>query len=112
MRAAKGKIINLNFMALTMAFFHVFIRGENFLIEQNGAQSWMGFYKNVYVEAGGEDEATSIAITRTCADPVFRASVKNPAGKPPELNIEEINEIAHEPSLVDSAFTYFPAESQ
>ncbi len=95
-----------------MSFFHVFIRGEHFLIEQNGVQSWMGFYKNIYVEAGSADEAASIAITRTCADPVFRASVKNPPDQPPELNIEEINEIAHEPSLVDSAFAYFPAETQ
>lgn len=95
-----------------MAFFHVFIRGENFLIEQNSVQSWLGFYKNVYVEAGSADEATSIAITRTCADPVFRASVKNPPDQPPELNIEEINEIAHEAALLDSAFAYFPAETQ
>ncbi len=94
-----------------MAFFHVFIRGEHFLIEQNGATSWMGFYKNAYVEAGSADEATSIAITRTCADAVFRASVKNPADQPPELNIEEINEIEHDAALVDSNFVYFPEES-
>lgn len=93
-----------------MAFFHVFIRGEHFLISQNGTESWMGFYRNVYVEAGTEDEAASIAVTRTCADPVFRAAVKNPADQPPELNIEEINEIPLDTALVDSGFTYFPEE--
>lgn len=94
-----------------MAFFHILVHGENFLIERDGAQSWMGFFKNVYVDAGTADEASSIAISRIAADPSFRASVKNPADKPPELSIEEANEIEHDAALVDSAFTYFPTES-
>jgi hypothetical protein len=94
-----------------MAYFHILVHGENFLIERDGAQSWMGFFKNVYVDAGTADEASSIAISRIAADPSFRASVKNPADKPPELSIEEANEIEHDAALVDSAFTYFPTES-
>jgi hypothetical protein len=94
-----------------MAFFHILVHGENFLIERDGVQSWMGFFKNVYVDAGTADEASSIAISRIAADPLFRASVKNPADKPPELSIEEANEIEHDAGLVDSAFTYFPTES-
>ncbi len=94
-----------------MAFFHILVHGENFLIERDGAQSWMGFFKNVYVDAGTADEACSIAISRIAADPAFRASVKNPADKPPELSIEEANGIEHDAALVDSAFTYFPTES-
>jgi len=93
-----------------MAFFHILVHGENFLIERDGTQSWMGFFKNVYVDAGTADEASSIAISRIASDPSFRASVKNPADKPPELSIEEANEIEHDAQLVDSAFTYFPAE--
>jgi len=94
-----------------MAFFHILVHGENFLIERDGTQAWMGFFKNVYVDAGTADEASSIAISRIAADPSFRASVKNPADKPPELSIEEANEIEHDASLVDSAFTYFPTQS-
>ncbi len=94
-----------------MAFFHILVHGENFLIDRDGAQSWMGFFKNVYVDAGTADEASSIAISRIAADPAFRASVKNPADKPPELSIEEANEIDADPALVDSAFTYFPSET-
>jgi hypothetical protein len=94
-----------------MAFFHVLVHGENFLIDQGGSQSWMGFFKNIYVDAGTADEASSIAISRIAADPAFRASVKNPADKPPELSIEEANEIDPDPSLADSAFTFFPSQN-
>ena len=94
-----------------MAFFHVFLRGEHFLIELDGKQSWMGFYKNVYAEARNADEASSIAVTRTCADPEFRMRVKNPADNPPALNIEEITEIEKDTALADSGFVFFPDES-
>jgi hypothetical protein len=94
-----------------MAFFHILVQGENFLIERDGKQSWMGFFKNLYIDAGDADEASSIAISRIAADPDFRASVKNPADKPPELAIEEANEIDHDPKLVDSGFTFFPSQN-
>lgn len=93
-----------------MAFFHVLVHGENFLIARDGAESWMGFFKNIYVDAGTADEASSIAVSRIAADPAFRAMVKNPADKSPEISIEEANEIDHDPALVDSGFTFFPAE--
>jgi hypothetical protein len=92
-----------------MAFFHILVQGENFLIERDGKQAWMGFFKNIYVNAGDADEASSIAISRIAADADFRASVKNPADKPPELAIEEANEIEADPALVDSGFTFFPS---
>lgn len=92
-----------------MAFFHVVVHGENFLIERDGAQSWMGFFKNIYVDAGTAEEASSIAVSRIAADPAFRASVKNPTDKPPEISIEDASEIQPDPSLVDSAFTFFPS---
>lgn len=94
-----------------MAFFHVLVHGENFLIERDGKQSWMGFFKNVYIDAGTADEASSIAVSRIAADPEFRSSVRNPADKPPEISIEEANEIEHDPALTDSAFTYFPSQN-
>ena len=94
-----------------MAYFHVFLRGEHFLIEQDGKQAWMGFYKNIYTEAATADEASDIAISRACADPSFRASVKNPADQPPAMNIEEITEIEKDTSLADSAFVFFPDET-
>jgi hypothetical protein len=80
-----------------MAFFHILVQGENFLIDQGGTQSWMGFFKNIYVDAGAADAA-------------FRASVKNPPDRPPELAIEEANEIEHDPALVDSGFSFFPSQ--
>ncbi|MBL8510722.1 MAG: hypothetical protein JNM52_03660 [Betaproteobacteria bacterium] len=94
-----------------MAFFHVFLHGEHFLIEKEGKQSWMGFFKNVYVEAGSEDEACSIAISRTCADPAFRASVKNPPDQPPAMSVEEIALIEKDGAIADSDFVFIPEDA-
>ena len=93
-----------------MAFFHVFLRGEHFLIETDGKQSMMGFYKNVYVEAANEDEAASFAVKHAFADPEFKARVKNRPDNPPALNIEEITVIEKDATLVDSGFVFFPDE--
>ena len=57
-----------------MAYFHVFLRGEHFLIEQDGKQAWMGFYKNIYTEAANADEASDIAISRACARNAWQPS--------------------------------------
>ena len=93
-----------------MAFFHVFLRGEHFLIEMDGKQSMMGFYKNVYVEAANEDEAASFAVKHAFADPEFKMRVKNTPDNPPALNIEEITAIEKDATLVDSEFVFFPDE--
>ena len=94
-----------------MAYFHVFLRGEHFLIHKDGKDSWMGFYKNIYVEAPSADEAETLAIRRLSSNPEFRSSVRNPADKPPALNIEETTEIEPDASLKDSDFVFFPDES-
>jgi hypothetical protein len=94
-----------------MAWFHVFLRGEHFLVHRDGKDAWMDFFKNIYVEADSEDIATELAIKRLSSNDAFRASVRNPPDKPPALNIEEVNRIDADPSLKDSDFVYFPDET-
>ncbi|MFM7459472.1 MAG: hypothetical protein ACKO15_01320 [Burkholderiales bacterium] len=62
-----------------------------------------GNFEDGYVDVGTVDEASSIATA-------VRASVKNPADRPPELAIEEASEIEHDPALVDSGFSFFPSQ--
>ena len=94
-----------------MAWFHIFLRGEHFLIHRDGKDEWVGFYKNIYLEADSEDTATQLAIRRLSTNEEFRASVRNPPDNPPALNIEEIAQIDADPALKDSDFVYFPDES-
>lgn len=94
-----------------MAWYQVVLRGEHFLIHKDGKDAWLGFIKNFYVEAESPEAAEQIAIRRMSTDPDFRLSVKNPADKPPELNIEEVAAIDADPSLKDSDFVYYPDES-
>jgi hypothetical protein len=94
-----------------MAFFHIFIHGEHFLLNRGGKEEWQSFFKNVYVEADTADEAEGFAVQRVVTDAAFRASVKNPADKPPTLSIAETNPIEKNPALVDGDFQYFPDDS-
>ena len=94
-----------------MTWFHIFLRGEHFLIQRDGKEEWLGFYKNIYLEAASTDEAETLAIRRLSSDPEFRLSVRNPPDQPPALNIEETTEIEADPALKDSDFVFFPDES-
>ena len=94
-----------------MAFFHIFIHGEHFLLNRAGKDEWLGFFKNVYVEADSADEAEGFAVQRVVTDSAFRASVKNPADMPPTLSIAETNPIEKNPALTDSDFQYFPDDT-
>ena len=94
-----------------MAFFHIFIHGEHFLLNRGDKNEWLNFFKNVYVEADNADEAEGFAIQRVVTDQAFRASVKNPADKPPTLSIAETNPIEKNPALTDSDFQYFADDS-
>ena len=40
-----------------MAWFHIFLRGEHFLIQRDGKEEWLGFYKNIYLQAATPDSA-------------------------------------------------------
>ncbi len=91
-----------------MAFFHIFIHGEHFLLNRGDKDEWLGFFKNVYVEADSAEEAEGFAVQRVVTDAAFRQSVKNPAAQPPTLSIAETNAIEKNPALTDSDFQYFP----
>ena len=90
-----------------MAFFHIVMHGENFLIAKDGKEAFMSFFKNVYVEASSSDDAEDYAIQRVVSDPAFRVMVKNPPDKPPALSIAETNPMEKDPTLVDSEFIFF-----
>ncbi len=94
-----------------MAFFHIFIHGEHFLLNRNGKDEWLGFFKNVYIQAETADDAEGYAVQQVITDPAFRASVRNPPDKPPTLSIAETNLIEKDPALTDSDFQYFPDDS-
>ena len=91
-----------------MAQFQVLLRGEHFLLAREGKESWYGFIKTVYVQSETEDSACEYAVKQAISDPEFRASVRNPADKPPAMNVEDCAEIEKNPDLQDSPFIYTP----
>jgi hypothetical protein len=91
-----------------MAQFQVLLRGEHFLLNREGKDGWFGFLKTVYVQSETADSACEYAVKQAISDPVFRASVRNPADQPPAMNVEECTEIEKDSSLQDSPFIYTP----
>jgi len=91
-----------------MAQFQVLLRGERFLLNRGGTEGWYGFIKTVYVQSETADSACEYAVKQAISDPEFRASVRNPADKPPAMNVEDCSEIEKDPDLQDSPFIYTP----
>ena len=91
-----------------MAQFQVLLRGEHFLLNRGGTESWYGFIKTVYVQSETEDSACEYAVKQAISDPEFRASVRNPPDQPPAMNVEDCSVIDKDASLQDSPFIYTP----
>ena len=91
-----------------MAQFQVLLRGEHFLLNRGGTEGWYGFIKTVYVQSETADSACEYAVKQAISDLEFRASVRNPADKPPAMNVEDCAEIEKDPELQDSPFIYTP----
>ena len=91
-----------------MAQFQVLLRGEHFLLNRGGTESWYGFIKTVYVQSETEDSACEYAVKQAISDPEFRASVRNPPDQPPAMNVEDCAVIEKDASLQDSPFIYTP----
>ena len=89
-----------------MAQFQVLLRGEHFLLNREGKESWYGFIKTVYVQSETADSACEYAVKQAISDPAFRASVRNSADNPPAMNVEDCAEIEKNPDLQDSPFIY------
>ena len=70
--------------------FRVLVRGENFLLESEGAVKRFGFYTTRFVEAPNETEAERLAIETLRQDDRLRGCVLNDRSDPPLLFAEEI----------------------
>jgi hypothetical protein len=86
-----------------MPKFRVFIHGVNFHLRDIKSPSTQqtGFYVTAYVEAVSPQAAESASIDLLRATPKLRETVLNPPDDPPQMFVEEIEELADWPA--DSA---------
>src|SRR5256885_8660896 len=75
-----------------MAHFRVQLKGVNFWLEIDKRPKRVGFYTTRFVEADDEDQAEALAVQQLGDDPKLHG-VLNERGDPPEIIIEEIDEI-------------------
>jgi hypothetical protein len=82
-----------------MPKFAVLINGVNFLIHDAAAPApaRKGFFITALLEAPGIEEAEAQAVELVRTSPDLRPLVKNSADDPPQMFVEEINELADWP---------------
>ena len=84
-----------------MKKFRVLVRGENFLLESEGAVKRFGFYTTRFVEALDKDEAERRAVESLRQEDRLRGGVLNDQSDPPMLFAEEIDEISSFEAIED-----------
>ena len=83
--------------------FRVLVRGENFLLESEGAVKRFGFYTTRFVEAPNEAEAERLAIAALRQDDRLRGRGLNDMSDPPMLFAEEIAALSPLDALEEAA---------
>ncbi len=77
-----------------MKKFRVFLRGENFLLKEEGSVKRFGFYTTRFVEALDEDQAEQTAVELVRKEDQLQEAVWNDQSDPPMIFVEEIDEIS------------------
>lgn len=95
-----------------MTKFRVLIRGANFQMRDVASVSIepMGFYVTAFVEAASPEAAEDASLDLLRAAPKLRAAVLNLPDDPPQMFVEEIEELAEWPtdsSLPLSGFAFY-----
>ena len=76
-----------------MKKYKVFVRGENFLINLDGANQKMGFYTTRFVEAEDEEAAEYAVMDLLRNDPKLVQGTLNEGSDSPMMYAEEIEEL-------------------
>jgi len=79
-----------------MAWFRIFIRGDNFLLQDPGTREIKrhGFYTTRFVEALAPESAEEIAVAHIRADPKLEGCFLDQQTDPPVISVEEIEEVS------------------
>ena len=76
-----------------MPHFRVQLKGLNFWLQNDGPTRRVGFYTTRFVDADDEDQAELKAVHLLGDDPRLHGALNEP-GDPPEIIIEEIDEVS------------------
>jgi len=73
--------------------YKALVRGQNFLLNNNGKVGRFGFYATRFVDAGSEADAEEKAIATLRDDPALRDAVLNEKSDPPIMFVEDISQL-------------------
>lgn len=76
-----------------MKGFKVILNGKNFYIHSQGSTKVFGFYATRLVEANTEIEAQEKAMHVVMDDKNLQDAMRNPSDTPPQIYIEEVEQI-------------------
>ncbi|MEK6235356.1 MAG: hypothetical protein N2C14_11665 [Planctomycetales bacterium] len=95
--------------------YRVMINGVNFLMKVDDELSKLAFYANCFVKADDPDAAGLAAIQTLRDRKSLRDAVQNPSDDPPEMFVEEIEELPsfdHIENLEQGLIWYDPTEEE
>jgi hypothetical protein len=97
-----------------MKKYKVFIRGENFLINLDGDNQMVGFYRTRFIEAENEEAAEYAAMDMLRRDPKLAKGVLNEQSDPPTMYAEEIEELSSfkDCRVPGTGIAFYPQESE
>ncbi len=78
-----------------MNAYEIRVNGRNVLIESDDRLEKYGFFTNIYLRAGNEDEAEYKAMDILRANTKLRSAVRNEKSDPPTMHVDEISEISN-----------------
>jgi hypothetical protein len=80
-----------------MQTYKIALNGQNFLLDINYGAKKYGFYTTRIVKALSPSEAERIAVQVIYSDSKLKGSIKNDSSDPPNISVNEIEEILELP---------------
>ena len=76
-----------------MKKYHLFMHGQNFLVDIDGRVAKHGFYQNFFIETPSPAEAEDLAVQKVRGNEDLRAITQNREDDPPVIVLEEMSEL-------------------
>ena len=95
-----------------MKHYRVLLNGENFLLNMEGKESYMGFYTTRFVTAASPEEAEQSAVNDIKTDDKIKGTILNSTEhETPMIYMDEIEEIQENEKEESYGFGWYNMES-
>ena len=95
-----------------MAYYAVFVEGNNFELSLDGRKERLGFFTTVRVESPSEHDAKESAVSLIRAAPELQEALQTSSEIKPTVEAKAVHELLPENKMKSTGFTFFPMEDE